>query len=243
MDVAANRVAQADSAYQKADYQKALSLYREVTDSVNPSSDLLYNLGNAYYRTGRTGKAVVAWERALRLDPRNSEARENLQFVRTRIADRPGSHGTLLSTFLKQICSYLPANAWAWVAFGAFSLTLAAVALYFFSSNVAARKAGFFGGLVLLIFTAALVFLAFEAASITSDKGEAVVTAPSAVLSTEPVKPRNQSQEAMLLHEGTKVYVVDSVRTASETGSQIWYDVEVDNNHRAWIEGSAVEFI
>lgn len=71
----------------------------------------------------------------------------------------------------------------------------------------------------------------------------AIITVPSTILSTTPRVPQDRSQEAMLLHEGTKVKILDSVKSTTDSIHSLWYDVEVDNSHRAWINASAVEKI
>jgi tetratricopeptide (TPR) repeat protein len=43
---------------------------------------LFYDLGNAYYRLGNFGKAILNYERALALDPRHPEADANLRLAR-----------------------------------------------------------------------------------------------------------------------------------------------------------------
>ena len=74
-------------------------------------------------------------------------------------------------------------------------------------------------------------------------KNYAVVTVPSTILSTSPRAPKNRTEEAMLLHEGTKMQIMDSVSSHTDTITSRWYDVEIDNNHRAWIKASDVEII
>ncbi len=78
----------ADSAYNAENYRLAIDLYQKSLAEEGRSSDLYYNLGNAYYRSDKLGMAVVCYERSLRLDPTNDDARSNLEFVRSRIMDR-----------------------------------------------------------------------------------------------------------------------------------------------------------
>ncbi len=47
----------------------------------------------------------------------------------------------------------------------------------------------------------------------------------------------------MLLHEGTRVEILDSVKSTTDSINSLWYDVQVDNTHRAWINAAAVEKI
>ena len=61
-----------DQSYQTEHYSDAIALYLEAMERDGTSSDLYYNLGNAYYRSGQIADAILSYERALRLDPTNS---------------------------------------------------------------------------------------------------------------------------------------------------------------------------
>lgn len=242
---ASDLVEQADSAYTDDDFATAAALYTQAISEQGPSAKLYYNLGNSYYRAGKPGNAILSYERALRLDPTDEDIRYNLDFVNSRIVDRPGERGTFLGNLLDTLALSARSNTWAWLAFGCFVLTAAALLAYLFGQGVLLRKIGFFGGLLTLLGTFFFMFFAFRSASISTSRQYAVVTSASTILSTVPRTPSDRSQEAMLLHEGTKVEILDSV-ASRQTGDSIasrWYDVQVDNAHRAWINASDVERI
>lgn len=236
-------ISEADSAYMSDDFQGAVMLYRQAIVDEGPSAMLYYNLGNSYYRLGQLGKAIVAYERSLRLDPTSADTRENLAFVNARITDRPGERGTFLGNSLDSAASAMRSDAWAWIALGAFVLTVSGVLLYLFSGKVGLRKLGFFGGIATLIICGISIFFATRSAAISLADDAAVIISPSTILSTTPRAPRDRSQEAMLLHEGTKVQILDSVRSTTDSISSTWYDVRIDNTHRAWINSADVERI
>lgn len=229
-----------DASYQAKKYGDAIKMYEQALTQMS-SAELWYNLGNAQYRAGAPGKAIVAYERALRLDPTFDEARANLEFLNSRIVDRPGQRGSFLERKADNIANRNSSDGWAWIAFGLFVLAGAGVLLYMMGTNVTLRKVGFFGTGVLLLLCFVALFLSFRARSIANDDSLAIVTARSTILSTVPRQPSQQSEEAMLLHEGTKVQVLDSVRSTTDTiGKGCWYDVRIDNAHRAWINSTAV---
>ena len=72
----------ANEAYSRGDYQRAIALYEEVQPTVGYSPHLLYNLGNSYARAGQTGRAVLAYERGLRLAPDDPDLQGSLQLLR-----------------------------------------------------------------------------------------------------------------------------------------------------------------
>lgn len=235
-------IQQADSAYTSDDFATAASFYLKAISEEGPSAKLYYNLGNTYYRMGEMGNAILSYERALRLDPTDKDVRNNLDFVNARITDRPGERGTFLGNALDAVSASARSNVWAWIAFGCFALTVAAVLAYLFVDTVAIRKIGFFGGIITLLGCIVCIFFAFRSAANALADDVAIVTAPSTILSTVPRTPTDRSQEAMLLHEGTRVVILDSVSSTSARDSvrSVWYDVEVDNAHRAWINAEDV---
>lgn len=234
---------QADSAYTADDFATALSLYTDAMEADGPSAALWYNIGNTRYRLGQTGQAIVAYERALRLDPTDEDIRANLDFVLARTTDRPGDNGTFISNTADSIASSATPNLWAWIAIGIFALCIGCIALYSFSINIALRKTGFFGAIILFLATIATATIAIHAASNASRGDRAVITASSTILSTSPREPKDRSEEAMLLHEGTRLQILDSVAATADTTGLKWYDVRIDNHHRAWIRSSDIEKI
>ena len=236
-------IAQADSAYNADNFRQAADIYLNVIQHEGASAKLYYNLCNTYYRLGEMGNAILSYERALRLDPSDEDVRNNLAFVNARITDRPGERGTFLGNALDAISAYAHSNAWAWIAFTCFVLTLAAVMAYLFSRVVKIRKLGFFGGIFTFIATCVCIYFSARSAAIALADDAAIITVPSTILSTTPRVPQDRSQEAMLLHEGTKVTILDSVRSTTDSIHSLWYDVEVDNAHRAWINAAAVQKI
>ncbi len=239
---ASDLVSQADSAYIQDKFDDAIALYNEAIATDGVSSTLYYNLGNAYYRAGKLGKAIVNYERSLILNPRNNDARANLEFVNTKITDKPQENASILSNMYDKMVNLLNFNTWAWLAIVAFILLLGAIGLYIFTSNITTRKIGFFGAIILLIATASTIIFSYTGSSRAKAHNTAIVIEPSTMLSTSPRNPKDRNEEALLLHEGTKVEIIDSVATPGDSLTKKWYDVKINNN-RAWIRDNAIEKI
>lgn len=110
-------------AYKGGEFEKAAELFRQVA-ATSPSTGAFHNLGNAEWKTGHAGSAVLAWEQAQWLSPFNRNTRENLRFAR-RAAQLDAPE---LSWF--EVCSsWLPPNAWLWIAFVSFWMVIAMMVL------------------------------------------------------------------------------------------------------------------
>ncbi len=242
--VSANTLVQkADSAYTQDNFNEAVKLYSQIIDEEGTSSELYYNLGNSYFRLGKLGKAIVCYERAIILDPQNEDATANLEFVNSQITDKPGDNGTwIYNTFYKFVISK-HTNTWAIMALVVFLLLLSSISLYIFSSKVSLKKMGFFSGIIFIITTVSMIIFAYKSAQYSTTHNKAIVIEPSTILSTSPRIPKDRTEEAMLLHEGTKVEIIDSITDTGNTSGIKWYDVKVSNNHRAWIKSTDIEII
>ncbi len=232
-----------DSLYNKEEFRNAAEAYEQSISEEGPDADTYYNLGNAYYRTGRTGKAVVAYERALRLQPAHEDARTNLGFVNSRIEDRPEDDSAFLSNLQKTIRNSMSANAWAWTAMVLFAVLLGAIALYIFAQSVGLRKCGFFGGIALCVLFVYSIVTALSSAGHAQSHEEAVVIVPTTYLSSTPRPGNTASDRLVAIHEGTKVEIIDSLSTPDDPTSPKWYNVKINNSTKAWLKAVDVERI
>ncbi len=74
---------QANALYKKADYKKAISLYEELLKSGFQSGSLYYNLANSYFKNHQLGEAILNYERAKVLMPRDEQLRFNEKYVQS----------------------------------------------------------------------------------------------------------------------------------------------------------------
>jgi tetratricopeptide (TPR) repeat protein len=74
--------AKANQAYAQGHFTEAISGYDTLVRAGQWSANLFYDLGNAYFRTGDFGHAILNYERALALERHHPEATANLQIAR-----------------------------------------------------------------------------------------------------------------------------------------------------------------
>lgn len=235
----------ADEAYMRGtheDYLEAIRLYKEAIEKDGTSAAIYYNLGNAYFRVDSLAKAIICYERALRLDPTDKDIRANLDYVNSKIIDVQSTDGISNILVEKSMQMFSP-NGWAIVSVIIFVGVLLLTAGYIFSRNIRLRKVYFFVALVLLVVNVVTVIIAINAASIVAGNNEAVVVVKSTQLSTSPSTPVDESQKAMLLHEGSKVKVIRELATPNDPRVKKWIEVEAAGDNRAWIDAEAIEVI
>ena len=112
-------------AYAAGQFEDALQDWSDVEATGLRSRELYYNLGNAYFKTGQTARAILNYERALRLDPSDADIRYNLEFARAQTQDRIDEVPEfILKTWTRKMGYWMSSDAWA-----VLSLVLLAVAL------------------------------------------------------------------------------------------------------------------
>ncbi len=240
---AASLAVRADSAYMAEDYNGAIELYEQSLAGEGRSADTYYNLGNAYWRNGQAGRAIINYERALQQNPAHEDARINLDFVRTRIQDLPEDDSSFLGNLHDGIIAWMSPDAWAWTAFLLFVAVAGMAALYIFAGSVLLRKTGFFGGIALMCLCIYAIIVARQSAVAREHHDHAVVVVPTTLLSSTPKASQNATDKVVAIHEGTKVEIVDSVMAPGSEGSERWYDVKINNATRAWLRARDVERI
>jgi len=74
--------------YARNEFRQAATLYQAVIDSGYRSASLYYNLGNAHFKLNNLPRAILNYERAVRLAPRDEAIQFNLELSRSLIYDR-----------------------------------------------------------------------------------------------------------------------------------------------------------
>jgi len=98
------------------DAKGALALYEHLVAEGASSADLWFNLGNAYAEHGQSVEAIVAYERALRLDPGDADARANAELLRQKLGIEPVLEPAEPVDWVEPIVAPLAADGFALLA-------------------------------------------------------------------------------------------------------------------------------
>lgn len=117
----------ANRKFEAGDFAGAAEAYNELLDDEGPRAALFYNLGNSYQKLGQLGPAILAYERARLLTPRDPDLRANLTLARKAAAafEEPDSYPRLHA-----VLHFLSRNEWSWLVVGS-ALLLGALAFIF----------------------------------------------------------------------------------------------------------------
>ena len=224
----------ANAAYAEGRWGDAVSGYEMISDMGLESASLYCNTGNAYAKNGNIPFAILYYERALKVDPSYEDAAYNLELMNSRIQDRIDSVPEFFfAKWMKAISYITDSDSWAIVALVLLGLTLAMFLLFLLAPSVAGRRTGFFTGLVLLVFMCFALGFSVSQKKASMNADMAIVTRP--VVSVKSSPSAEASKDLFILHEGTKVTVLDQVGT--------WNNISLADGRQGWLPASDMERI
>ena len=224
----------ANQAYVEGRWGDAVAGYELISGMGLESAALYCNTGDAYFKEGNVPMAILFYERALKLDPSYSDARYNLELMNSMIQDRIDPvPDFILKVWAKDICYIMDSDAWAACFLVLLALTLGLVLLFLLAPTAAGRRTWFFAGIVTLLLAVASLSFSFWQKNDYMSADEAIVMRP--VTSAKSSPSAEASKDLFILHEGTKVTILDSV------GS--WNNIELADGRQGWIPSADITVI
>lgn len=217
--------------YQKGKYDLAAKAYESVLGANQESVELYFNLGNCYYKLQQTAPAIYNYEKALVIDPSNAAVLNNIKFAQKQTIDEikvvPKAG---FAKLLRDFTGIYPFDTWAWITISFAFLFLLFFMGYYFSQTVAVKRIFFVGMFVILLFILMSISAAFFEKSHFDNEKPAIVFAESAAVRSEPQKA---SATTFVLHEGTKVYVEETLEN--------WKKIQLTDGTEGWIDSKAIK--
>lgn len=224
---------EADDAYRSGDYLAAIEQYEAVLAKGYTSADLYYNLGNAYYRTGQMGPAILYYERALRLNPSMGDAAENLALAESQTVDRITVLPKLfIVRWVDALCIHVSPLGWRVVWLVLLALLGASVVLFRLGGSRGWRKTGFVGGIVVALLLVLATWLLLRSTHRYNAHADAVVMPQAIAVKSSP---EAQGTDKLFLHEGTRLTITDSLAG--------WYKVTIADGTTGWCQSNDIERI
>ena len=221
-------------AYSKGEWSEARSAWEAVLAEGQESAALLTNIGSACFKEGDLAHAILYFEKALKVDPSYDDAKYDLEFAQTFLKDRIETVPEFfVKGWIRSLRCSLSSNVWAVIFLVLLAVALGLTLLFLLGRSSAARKTGFFTGLVALLLSLMCLGFSLRLRAEYSANSSAIVVSPVTVARSAP--DNNSGTDLFILHEGTKVKVLDSV------GS--WDNIELSDGRQGWILTNELEII
>ena len=237
----AENTAYLDSLWSKGVQAYTDGRWSECTESLKAlesvgvvSPELYYNLGNAYFKSGDYPHAILYYERTLKISPSFEDARINLDFANSLIRDKIDAVPEfVLKSWARKVCYLMPSDFWALISIVLFAAALALFLVFRLGASRGLRRTGFYCSIVALILSASSFGMAQWQRNSYLKADGAIVMKPVASVKSSP--SRDSSKDLFVLHEGTKVTVLDTVGE--------WKNISLSDGRQGWIEESDMEMI
>lgn len=224
-DQISNVMQKANELYKNNQYQLAIDEYNKLVKQGYEGTSLYYNLGNAHYRLGKVGFAILYYEKALKFSPSDEDVKHNLALAKLNLVDKVDE---LPPFFIFNIWEGLLASfsvsGWTIIIYIIFILLLLAVIAYFFSRSVTQQRISFFTGIGILV----LLFLSISLLAVKMNKEfnikNGIIVETSVIVKSAP---DNSSKDEFSIHEGLKVRLEDKVDD--------WVKISLSDGKVGWI--------
>ncbi len=232
--LAQNTFEKGNDCYQKAQYKEAIEIYETILNSQQKESfELYFNLANSYYKLNKVAAAIYNYEKALRLEPENQAALNNLAFAKKLIIDDIKEVPKVgFSALLHQFTGQLFFDTWGLLAIISSVLFLASFVIYYFTQKPSLKRAFFSLMIVLLVAIPILLGMAFFEKNYFENEKTAIVFAEKTMVKSEPI---TTSPAIFTLHEGTKISLLESLKE--------WQKIQLPDGTQGWIKAENIKEI
>jgi tetratricopeptide (TPR) repeat protein len=217
---------QANRLYEQGKFAEAAKAYDNMLQVGVVSPSLYFNAGNAWFKSGQIGRAIVEYRKAEKLSPRDPDIRANLQFARNQIANYiPALPGTRFTRWMNR----LSVNEWTVAASASLALLFIVLTIQQLSPNL--RKPLRTPALILALATICLAICLYVDFSDAQTKA-GVITTSEAVIRRGPF---DESQSAFTVRDGAELLIVDA--------KDNWLQVADATHRTGWIKNNQLSVI
>ncbi|MFH1686783.1 MAG: tetratricopeptide repeat protein [bacterium] len=227
-DSFAEQFERANRLYEDKDYASAVQLYQSILDQGMESDALYFNLGNAYFKAGDLGRAVLNYKLASRLAPDNEDIRANLEFAQQYTSvQMEGVQLNPIEGLMEGVVGSQRLDNLAWACAALFVLTMVLLILRF---GLAVRTSW------LRTLTVAVVLALVLAGGLTTYKfRHDYVTRRAVIVAGEAPVYTGPSTQSELELRGAPGLIVEILDEADG-----FYNVLFKNKRRGWIAADLV---
>ena len=218
--------AKAAKSYNNMQFADAITQYEKIIASGYESYSLYYNLGNAYFRNNELAQAILNYEKALKIAPNNEDIQHNIEVVNSKLTDKVETIPELFYVrWCRQLLNLMDIDTQSILNIVLFTLGLSLIAVYIAANNLVIRKVSFWTGITFLFFFGVGSIAASQRNHYLTEQHDAIVFSPTVNIKSSPDE---NSKDIFVLHEGTKVKLLDVVAN--------WQEIRISNGSVGWIK-------
>ena len=221
--------AKANFYYNESRYDTAVIIYENILKEGFVSAPLLYNIGNTYFKMRNYPMAILNYEKALKLDPTNDDIRQNLAIANALITDKIEPLPVFFITrWWRNLGDMFTANGWATVTLVLLGVLLLILFLYFTARTAGVKKSTFFTGIIIATVLIISTIIAIQKYKYLNSRNEAIIMKPTITVKSSP---SSSGVDLFVLHEGTKVTVIDN--------DADWDKIRIADGSIGWLPSSS----
>ncbi len=223
----------ANEEYNKGLYANAVENYQIIIDAGLESAIIYYNLGNSYFKLDDIPSAILYFEKAKKLNPDDEDLDFNLNVAKTQVLDKIEPIPELFfKSWWRDLVTMFTSDTWTKTSLAFFILFFVLLSFYLLSGYTPIRKLSFYTGLIVFVLSVFTFILASQKFALEKNLKEAIVFAPTITVKSSP---NQNSVDLFVIHEGSKVRVIDEVGE--------WYKIRIANGSIGWLPLETVKAI
>lgn len=217
---------QGNDHYNEGEFQEAITTYEGIINGGQHSSDLYFNLANAYYKTNQVAPSIFYYEKALQLAPKDKDIKNNLAFAQNMTIDAIDVIPEVgFSKIVKNLVNSFSFDVWSILSVALVVLFVILFLSYYFSYGTNKKRLMFVSSFASLAFGLIALAFAFQKYEFDQNENAAIVFSRESEVRTEP---NFRSETAFNLHEGTKVQIIEKY-------DEEWAKVKLSDGKTGWI--------
>lgn len=219
--------------YNEGRYSEAISYYETILKNKEHSAALYFNLGNCYYKMNRIAPSIYYYEKALLLDPNDTDIQNNLAFARQMTLDAiEEMPETGLAKVYKGTAGALSYEEWGVLSVLFVCMGILGYIVYFLVRYSTHKRIALISSLVLISLGFIFVAFAYIGQQDYRNDQPAIIFAEAITVRSEP---NRRSEPVFELHEGTKVQVLDELED--------WNKIQLVNGQEGWLPQEEIRLL
>lgn len=219
--------------YLKGEFQETIRVFERLAEKGYQGKSLYYNLGNAYYRIGKIGLAILYFEKAKKLSPSDEDIIHNLKFSSTKIVDKIE---TLPKFFIfdwwENLLAFVSIFRGTYAAYLFYIIILGSIGYYYFARSLRTQRFVFYTGIISTFFLVLTIVLLAVNLNREFNYKYGIVVDPVVVTK---FSPDQNSKDAFIVHEGLKVQAEDNVSD--------WIKIKLIDGKVGWLKKNSFRII